>query len=155
MCPISTPLAWAPWSTLISGTVAPAIASPWSARAIECGRFLNWPGSTGSFASLTASPKLRPNPTDLTAPAQFPLEGRALMGRFSCRSSSLCLLFVTTSLSPLARAQHSPQTKSPEGRFSVLRELDNAMENLSELVGQSVVQIQVSAYGPREEEDFG
>jgi serine protease Do len=77
------------------------------------------------------------------------------MGRFSYRSAFLCLLFVTTSLLPLARAQQNPRTSSPEGRFNVLRELDNAMENLSELVGPGVVQIQVSAYGPREEEDFG
>ena len=53
----------------------------------------------------------------------------------------------------IANAQQQPQT-NPASGFNVLRELDNAMESLSDMVGPSVVQIQVSAYGPREDENF-
>jgi serine protease Do len=74
------------------------------------------------------------------------------MGRLFCRAAFLFLLLMTALLPPVARAQQNPPANRPEGRFNVLRELDNAMENLSELVGPSVVQIQVSAYGPREED---
>ena len=74
------------------------------------------------------------------------------MGRFSCRSF-LWLLFAISPLVPIANAQQHPQTNSPVSGFNVLRELDNAMESLSDLVGPSVVQIQVSAYGPGEDEN--
>ena len=76
------------------------------------------------------------------------------MGKKFC---GLVLWFLSTvsTLALVANAQQSPTGNGPAaGRFNVLRELDNAMESLSDLVGASVVQIQVSAYGPGEEENF-
>jgi serine protease Do len=61
---------------------------------------------------------------------------------------------ILISLSPANAQQQSRPTATPDGSFNVLRELDNAMAGLSDSVGPSVVQIQVSSYGPREEEDF-
>jgi serine protease Do len=42
----------------------------------------------------------------------------------------------------------------PQSKFNILRELDNSMESLSDAVGPSVVQILVSAYGPKGEDDL-
>jgi serine protease Do len=76
------------------------------------------------------------------------------MKRFSCRSFLFLFLpFTISLLASVANAQQQPQT-NPASGFNVLRELDNAMEGLSDMVGPSVVQIQVSAYGPREDENF-
>jgi S1-C subfamily serine protease len=85
------------------------------------------------------------------------IPGRARIGGFSRPAFFLRLLFLAllafSSLSLLAGAQQSPRTTSAASS-GVLRELDDAMENLSDRVGPSVVQIQVSSYGPREEEDL-
>ncbi len=83
------------------------------------------------------------------------IAGRAPRRRVSCRWLSLWLPLTILLLAPIADAQQSPRPNNPSPAGSgVLRELDDAMENLSDLVGPSVVQIQVSAYGPREEEDL-